>query len=237
MVDIGGTEISLSGVGSWFSNAGSSLGKIFLIILIVAIIGGGFFIFYLKKNEKKQFANVINLFKVVNGKKYWIASDTAKEMVMPGTNVKLFYWKKKKIYSAYPTRAIGPNIFAYTINRMGELTNFDLGDEEEDPTLAKIEFDHRDQTYAYLNLQEMIKRNYKDKTKVSWWQQNLPLITIIVCAILLGLLMWFFFSQSTKQMEVWTQISANMKDAMGQVANALQTSKNLGSGVVPIPTG
>lgn len=63
------------------------------------------------------------------------------------------------------------------------------------------------------------------------------MITVIICALLLGLLMWFFFSQSNKQMEVWTQISTNMKDAMGQIAEALQTSKSMGSGVVPIPAG
>lgn len=225
------TGLDLGGVGDFITSLGSAVGIILLVFVVVLVFGAGGFFYYLKKLNKTKFNSTINLFKVVNGKKFWIGSDNAKEIVIPGTNVRLLYWKKKKIYSAYPTRSIGFNVYAYMLNRMGELTNFDLG-EGEDETEAKIDYDHRDQTYAYLNLQEFITRNYKSKKDVSWWQQHLPLITIILAALLLGLEMWFFFSQSGKQLSEWTTIANTFKEASSQIATAIQQSKNLGSGVV-----
>jgi len=171
--------INLGGVGSWFMNTGSSLGKIFLIFLVVGLVGVGAFVFYLYRINKRQYVATINLFRVVNGKKFWIGADKAKEIVVPGTNIRLLRWKNKKIWSAYPTRSIGFNVYAYMINRMGEMTNFDLG-ESDDPTEAKIDYDHRDQTYAYLNLQEFITRNYTNREKTAWWKENIGLISTVV---------------------------------------------------------
>jgi len=124
---------------------------------------------------------------------------------------------------------MGPNVFAYKINRFGELANFDLtnvGDVD-----AKIEYYHRDQTYAYLNLQTLINRNYRDKN-VKWWKENLPLIVVIVSALLLGIEMWFFFSQSGHQLAQWTSISENMKDAALSIAESVKTLKGINSGAV-----
>jgi hypothetical protein len=222
--------IDLSGVSTWFVNTGSSLGKIFLIFMVVGVVGIGTFAFYLNRINKRQYVATVNLFKVVNGKKFWIGTDKAKEIVIPGTNIRLLRWKGKKIWSAFPTRSIGFNVYAYMINRMGEMTNFDLG-ESEDPTEAKIDYDHRDQTYAYLNLQEFITRNYTQREKQAWWKENIGVISSIVMLLMLGLMMWFFFSQSGKQLEVWTQISTNFKDAAVTIGNAVGQSQGLGSGV------
>lgn len=223
--------VDFSGIGAGLSNVGTSIGIILLLFFIILIGGGATFYFYKSKADKKNYNHVVNLFKFVSGKRFHVGSDVAREIVVPGTNIRLLHWKRRNIYSSYPTRAIGPNVYGYMINRVGELTNFDL-DAGEDPTEAKIDYDHRDQTYAFLNLQEFINRNYKNRDKISWWQQNLPLITIIVCAILLGLEMWFFFSQSGKQLQQWSIISTNMKDAAQQIANAVIQTKNMGAGVV-----
>lgn len=223
--------LNFGSVSNWFVSTGSSVGKILLVFLIIAFVGTFAFIFYIRSINKKKYINKINLFKVVNGRKFWVGSDIAREIVIPQTNIRLLFWKQKKIYSAYPTRAMGFNIYGYILNRMGELTNFDLG-EGEDPTEAKVDYDHRDQTYAYLNLQEFITRNYKSKKDISWWQQNLPLIVIIVCAILLGLEMWFFFSQSSSQLNKWSEIANSFKESSKYIADAVQQSKNLGSGVI-----
>ena len=218
--------LGLSGIGSFFKGSGFVVGTILLVFLGVVVFGViGFFI-YRKLSNKKQFYITVKLFKIVNGKRFYVRSDKAREIVIPGTNVRLLKWKAMNIYSSYPTRAMGNNIYAYNINRFGELTNFDFG-EGEDVTEAKMDFDHRDQTYAYLNLQQLINRNWREKNVLGWWKENLPLITVIVAALLLGLEMWFFFSQSSQQLTTWTQISKNLADAAMQV-----NPSNINSGIV-----
>lgn len=219
--------LGLPSIGSFFEGGGFVVGTILLIFLGIIVFGIiGFFI-YRRMLDKKQFYITVNLFKIVNGKRFFIKSDKAKEIVVPGTNVKLLKWKSIGIYSAYPTRAMGHNIYAYNINRFGELTNFDFG-EGEDPTEAKMDFDHRDQTYAYLNLQALINRNWREKNVLGWWKENLPLIAVIVSTLLLVLAMWFFFSQSSHQLATWTEISKNLADAATQVNNP----SSVNSGIV-----
>ena len=205
-------SIGLEGIGNFLSGTGFIVGTVLLIFLGVVIFGVGGFFLYLKLANKKQFYITVNLFKTVNGKKFFIRSDNARELTIPGTNVRLLKWKNMGIYSAYPTRSMGNNVYAYNINKFGQLTNFDIA-VGEDETEAKMDFDQRDQTYAYLNLQALISKNYREKNKANWWKENLPLITVIVSAILLILAMWFFFSQSAHQLATWTQISKNFADA------------------------
>lgn len=125
---------------------------------------------------------------------------------------------------------MGPNVYAYKINRFGELTNFDLA-KGDDSATAKIDYDHRDQTYAYLHLQSLINKNYRDKT-VKWWKENIGVIVIVVLAVLLGIEMFFFFSQASSLATKWASIGDAMKTASENIANALTQAKNLGSGVV-----
>ncbi len=221
-------SLGLSNVGNIFSGWGFIAGTILLIFVGVIIFGViGFFV-YSKLLNKKEFYITVNLFKVVNGKRFFIRSDKAREIVIPGTNVRLLKWKAMNIYSAYPTRAIGQNIYAYNINRFGELTNFDFG-EGEDITEATMDFDHRDQTYAYLNLQQLINRNWREKNTLGWWKEHLPLITVIVSSILLILAMWFFFSQSAQQLATWTEIS----NSFSKVVQGSPPPLPINSGITP----
>lgn len=220
-----GVHDSLPAIGSFFEGSGFVVGTFLLIFVGILVFGGlGFFV-YFKILNKKQFYITVNLFKFVNGRRFFIRSDKAREIVIPGTNVKLLKWKDMKIYSAYPTRAMGHDIYAYNINRFGELTNFDFG-EGEDETEAQMDFDHRDQTYAYLNLQQLINRNWKEKNVLGWWKENLPLITVIISSVLLILAMWFFFSQSAQQLSTWTEISQTF-------AEHAHISPNVNSGITP----
>ena len=226
-------SLNLGGVGNFIAGYGF-IAKFILLIFVGIIVFGviGFFIYY-KVANKKKFTKTVNLFKFVNGKRFFIESDKARELVIAGTNVRLLKWKNKNIYSAYPTRAMGNNIYAYNINRFGELTNFDFG-EGDDQTEATMDFDHRDQTYAYLNLQALINKNYRDKNTLGWWKENLPLITIIIAAVLLGLEMWFFFSQSSQQLVTWGNIAQEFSNAAETMAQAVGQSQNLNSGIVPV---
>ena len=214
-----------------FSSVFSGVLMVIVIFFVVAVISVVAFLFIYKKKSKEQYKYKISLFKEEqNTKLNLVGSDIAKEIKIPGTNVKVLYWKNRKIYAAYPTRSVGNNIYAYKINRFGELTNFNFVGDEKDIN-AKIEYDHRDQTYAYLHLQQLINRNYRQKN-VSWWKQNLPLIVVIVSAVLLGAEMWFFFSQSSSQLHEWTTISHNMKQAADVIARAVSSAKGINSGVV-----
>jgi len=221
-------SLGVSGIGNFLSGYGFVAGTILLVFFGILIFGVGGFFIYLKLLKNKQYYITVNLFKVVNGKRFWIKSDKAKEMVIPGTNVRLLKWKTMGIFSAYPTRAIGNNIYAYNINRSGELTNFDFG-IGEDETEAKMDFDHRDQTYAYLNLQALINKNFREKNTLGWWKENLPLIAVLVSALLLILAMWFFFSQSAHQLAAWSEVASKMDQAAGKIADAVSSSKNLNS--------
>lgn len=225
-------SLNMSGVGNFFAGFGFVAGTILLVFFGVVIFGIIGFYVYWKMANKRQFYITVNLFKIVNGKRFFVRSDKAKELTIPGTNVRLLKWKNMGIYSAYPTRAMGHNIYAYNINRFGQLTNFDFG-VGEDETIAGMDFDQRDQTYAYLNLQALIHKNYREKNTIGWWKENLPLITVIVAAILLGLEMWFFFSQSAHQMASWTEISRSFGDSARVMADAVSSSKNLNSGIIP----
>ncbi len=224
-------SLGVSGIGNFLSGYGFVAGTILLVFFGVLIFGVGGFFIYLKLLKNKQYYIQVNLFKSVNGKKYWIKSDKAKEMVIPGTNVRLLKWRTMGIFSAYPTRAMGNNVYAYNINRSGELTNFDFSDGEDD-TEAKIDYDHRDQTYAYLNLQALINKNFREKNTLGWWKENLPLIAVLVSALLLVLAMWFFFSQSAHQLAAWSEVASKMDQAAGKIADAVSSSKNLNSGIV-----
>lgn len=224
-------SIGISSLGGFFAGWGIIAGTILLIFIGVLFFGViGYFV-YSKFLSKKEYYITVNLFKIVNGKRFFVKSDKAKELTIPGTNVRLLKWKSMGIYSAYPTRAMGNNIYAYNINRSGELTNFDFG-VGEDGTEAKMDFDHRDQTYAYLNLQALINKNYREKNTLGWWKENLPLITILLSTVLLLLAMWFFFSQSSHQLAVWTEIANKFSEAADKMASAVSTSQNLNSGIV-----
>ncbi|GAH06563.1 unnamed protein product, partial [marine sediment metagenome] len=129
------------------------------VILIVA--GGLTFLWNLKKAKKKTFKNRIPIFQTINGKRKRIGSDWAKELFVPDSNISLFYLKEYKIYLARPTRSMGENEYWYAISENGEWVNFDLSVSPDQDTLATANYDHRDTRYAYINLKEIIKKNYK----------------------------------------------------------------------------
>ncbi|KKL29006.1 hypothetical protein LCGC14_2369470 [marine sediment metagenome] len=69
---------------------------------------------------------------------------------------------------------------------------------------------------------------------MGWWKENLPLITVIIAAVLLGLEMWFFFSQSSQQLVTWGNIAQEFSNAAETMAQAVGQSQNLNSGIVPV---
>jgi len=119
----------------------------------------------------------------------------------------------------------------YSISENGEWVNFDLSIDPDKDTLSQANYDHRDTRYAYVNLKDLIKRNYKDKA-IQWWKD--PVIMNIISYIIMS----FIFVGGC-----WILIS-KLSSAISQMGPLVETMKiisenqlkiaggNLNSGVV-----
>lgn len=201
---------------------------IFFILLITGIIT---FVYYSKKLQKKQFKNKIIIFKEIHGKRTRIGADDAKEIYVPDSNISLYFLKNKKIYIARPTRAMGVDEYWYNILENGEWVNFDLSVVPGQNTLAKINYDHRDTRYAYINLKEIIKKNYSDKS-VKWWKEYAPLITFVVVSFIFILGCWILLARIGKLITALGPIAEQFKQIAESMTNSVQVQQNLNSGIV-----
>ena len=220
-----------AGAGFNWSKLGTGALVIFIFIFVAIVFGGLFFFYYSKKAKKVAFRNKIPIFVIINGKPTRIGIDTAKELFIPDSNISLYYLKARKIYIARPTRSMGKDEYWYSISQNGEWINFDLSTDPDHNTLAIADYDHRDTRYAFVNLREIIKRNYSDKA-VKWWKEYSPLITFIVMAFIFVAGCGFLISrvgslinQLGPILAEWTEISASME-------KSIQLAQNLNSGVV-----
>lgn len=233
--------VSLEDVGvskGFFGNFSSGglffwLGILFLAFVILVFAGAVTFFYYYRKIKKLAYKNQIPIFVSINGKKYRVGLDQAKELFIPDTNVSLFFLKSHKIYLARPTRAMGKNEFWYCISENGEWVNFDLSDDPEYDTLATANYDHRDTRYAYINLKEIIKKNYKDKSLV-WWKD--PVIMniisyIIMCIIFVGCC-WFLIAKMGKLIGQMGPFLDKMDLIADKLAGAVKNAQNINSGAI-----
>jgi hypothetical protein len=218
-------SINLSGIGS-------TIGIIILAFVVLVIVGAFTFMHYSKKIKKKLFKYKIPIFIRVNGKFSRQDVDDAKELFIPDSNVSLFYLKKKKIYIARPTRAMSKDEFWYYISENGEWVNFDLNSNPTEDTLAFANYDHRDTRYAYTNLKDLIKRNYKDKSVV-WWKD--PTIMNIIAFVIMSLVFVggciLILSRISILIKELAPISKAFETASENMIKAVQISQNLNSGI------
>lgn len=210
-------------------------GLIFLAFVILIVSGAIAFFYYARKAKKKAFANEIPIFVSLNGKHKKVGTDYAKEIYVPDSNISLFYLKINKIYIARPTRAMGKNEYWYSISENGEWVNFDLSTNIEDNTLAKANYDHRDTRYAYVNLKEIIKKNYKDKSLV-WWKD--PVIMniisyVIMCIIFVGAC-WFLISKMGHLIGQMGPFLDKMDIIADKMSDGVKAAQNINSGVVSL---
>ncbi len=221
-------NISGQGVLFW-------VGLIFVAFLILIVAGGIAFFYYAKKAKKKSFKNQIPIYTSLNGKHKKVGTDWAKEIYVADSNISLFYLKINKIYIARPTRTMGKNEYWYSISENGEWVNFDLSTNPEDNTLAKANYDHRDTRYAYVNLKEIIKKNYKDKSLV-WWKD--PVIMNIISFVIMSVIFvgacWFLISKMGSLIGQMGPFLDKMDIIADKMAGAVQSSQNINSGVVSV---
>lgn len=219
------------GGGTNWSAIGNGILVVLICFAVVIIVGVFAFIYYQKKLMKVQYKHKIPLFKKLHGKFARIGFDNAKEVIVPDTNVGLYFLKNKKIYIARPTKAMGLDEYWYHISENGEFINFDLSSVPGHDTLSKADYDHRDTRYAYINLKEIIKRNYRDKA-VKWWKEYAPLITFIVVSFIFILGCWILLARIGKLINALGPISEQFKQISENMAQAVQTQQDLNSGVM-----
>jgi len=208
-------------------------GLIFLAFVILIFSGGISFFYYGRKANKLSFKNQIPLFISLNGKNKRAGLDWAKEIFVPDSNIGLFYLKKHKIYLARPTRSMGQNEYWYSISENGEWVNFDLSTDPENNTLAKANYDHRDTRYAYVNLKEIIKKNYKDKSLV-WWKD--PVIMNIIAFIIMSIIFlggcWFLVAKMSHLIGQMGPFLDKMDIIADKMADAVKNAQNINSGII-----
>lgn len=229
LTDIGAPQDLIDSFSS--SGYGFTILIIFGMVLVAIIVGYFTFRHYWKKYKTAAFKNQVPIFLETNGKLQRDRIDWAKEIFIPDTNISLFFLKNHKLYIARPTRSMGKNEFWYKILDNGEWVNFNISSKPKDNSLAIANYDHRDTRYAYTNLSEIIKKNYKDKS-TQWWKEYSGVITIVIVAIMFIGAMWFFFWRTGRMIDHITPIIDNLKIAAERIADAVQNSQNINSGVI-----
>lgn len=163
----------------------------FVSILLLGILCAVILFFVLKHRKDKVLYNKeIHWFEEVNGVFVPLDDDVAKELTIPGTNIQVFYIKKKDLYMPRLTKRMGKNSYWVGIKNNKEVVNFTLKNLNEDMTEANLDYDHTDMRYALTNLLDLIKRNYKDKS-IPWWREYKEVISLVV--LIFALSLSFFF--------------------------------------------
>lgn len=196
-------------------------GLFLLLVCFVAVCTSIYFI--VKRKSKKE--NSISL-------KWWEElperlrpkfSEEVEELIIPGTQLRILYGKKRDIWLPRFNRPIDSNLYYILLTKSGQIVNFELRGLSKDKKYADLEADHTDMLWAAENAREFIKRNYRDKAK-KWWEVYAD--KIAMAALMLVFTMSFviiiFFMRGIVQ-----DISqvANSVNSMAQAAKS--------SGVLP----
>lgn len=167
---------------------------IFILFLgVLIIVGGVMLFFFYKLKEKKLYNKKLHFFEEITGVMQPTEDLKAAELIIPGTSIKVFYVKEKDLYMPRGTKKMGKDSYWYAILNNREIVNFTITNLNKELTEAKLDYDHTDVRYAYENLREIIKRNYKDKS-VKWWKEYKDVIATVIFIFVLTLsfvfIMW-----------------------------------------------
>ena len=182
-----GISLSDFGFGLDKIDIGSLWDKILtflMIIILIAIVCGIVFFLMKKKKDKKTPVKKIGWWEEVQGSLIPTAMDDAKEIIIPGTRLRVFYIKSKDMWLPRFSRGITKDLFYVAITPKRELVNFTLKSLSSDMKEAGLDYDHTDMIWASENLREFIKRNYRDKA-TPWWKAYQGVITTAIYIILL----------------------------------------------------
>lgn len=224
--------INLSDFGLNIGNVGGILQKLltFIFIIVVIIVVAGVVYFFLKrKKDKESPANKkIGWWEEVQGKLIPTAMDNAKEIIIPGTRLRVFYIKSKDMWLPRFTRGLTKDLFYVAITPKREMVNFTLTSISEEMNKVGLDFDHTDMIWASENLREFIKRNYRDKS-TPWWKAYQGLITTVIYIIILTfsfVVILFFMRQMMGEI-------GGLLGGISDLLDRIESIDNKGSGIAP----
>ena len=180
-------EISFSGVLK-------GLGDFALLLILIAVIGGGSALFLYFKKQKNLYDQKLHFFEEVSGQMIPTEDLNATELIIPGTDIKVFYVNSKDLYMPRGTKKMGKKSYWYAIRNNREIVNFVMKNLNKDMIEAGLDYDHTDMRYAYANLKEIIKRNYRDKA-TKWWKEYANVIAVVVFVFVLTISFWFLIGK------------------------------------------
>lgn len=205
-------------------SANSIIGVV-ITILVFGFIAGIVGIFLYRIKNKKLYNKTIHWFEEVNGRMVSIGHDQACELFIPHTNISVFYIKEKNMYLPRPTIRMGRDAYWYCIKNNKEIVNIEMTNLNKDKKKGEIDYDHTDMRYGHTQLRDLIKRNYRDKSK-PWWKEFKETITLVVIVFIATLSIIFILSRVD---ELLSKIGGLMEISKQIVAS----SCSAGSGVVP----
>ncbi len=219
--------IDIGGIGQ---GIGLFLTFLILFVFIAGIIG--FFLY--KSKEKKLYKEKLHFFEEVRGQFVPVEDLVAAELIVPNTDVRVFYVKSKDLYLPRGTRKMGKNSYWYAIRDNKEIINFIMTNLNKEMKEAKLDYDHTDMRYAHLNLREIIKRSYRDKS-TKWWKEYKDIIATIVFIFVMSLSFFFLFSQVGKligQLSPLLERAAEILEQLAKFDSSCSGVKDAASGVI-----
>jgi len=228
-----GINLSDFGVGINIGNLADKILSYFMILIV--IIGVGALIFYflkIKKDKKDPASKRIGWWEEVQGKLIPTGMDSVKEIIVPGTRLRVFYIKNKDMWLPRFTRGLTKDLFYVAITPKREMVNFTLKSLSADMGEAGLEYDHTDMIWASENLREFIKRNYRDKS-TPWWKAYQGVITTAIYIIILTfsfVIIIFFMRQIVGDL-------GGVVSSVGNLVEQVCSPGNSGSGIIPAGVG
>ncbi len=180
-------SFNLSGLltGAW---------QFIVLIFLFVLVGGIFYYVYYKKKKRKDYNKKLFWFEEIHGYMVPIGQDSACELIIPGTQIRVFYIKEKDMYLPRPVKRMGKDAYWFAIKNNREIVNFTMKNINEEMKEANLDYDHTDMRYALSNLKELIKRNYRDKSQ-PWWREYKEIISLVLLIFVLTLSFIFIISK------------------------------------------
>ncbi len=172
----------------------STIGSFVLLIFAIVIVGGIVAFIYWTITQKKVYNQKLHFFEEVNKVMVPVEDLVARELIIPNTNVKVFYIKSKDLYMPRGTKKMGKKSYWYAIRNNREIVNFTMANINDKMKEADLDFDHEDMRLAFLNLSDLIKRNYKDKS-TKWWKEYKDIISTVIFIFILTVAFFFIARQ------------------------------------------
>ena len=201
------------------------LGAVLLLGIVIFIVA------YRKKNQNKGDMNEIGWWEEISDQLVPMKMDKAREIIIPGTSLRVFYIKNKDMWLPRFTRAVKQKLFYVAITPNKEIVNFTLKAIGKDMREAGLDYDHTDMRWAAENTKEFIKRNYRDKS-TPWWKEFQGVITgaiyIIVVTFCLGIILYLWKGITDQQAAIMAEIGKQCMQFMGNAPTEA-------SGVIQVP--